>query len=102
MIVPAAHHGGMNSLVIRTATSADDAALVRLAQLDSRSLPAGPHLIAELGGRPVAALARSGGATIADPFTRTADIVALLHERAAQIDRAPRRRRVARLRLAGV
>jgi hypothetical protein len=92
----------MNPLLIRPATAADHAALVRLAQLDSRRLPAGPHLLAELDGRPVAALARAGGAVVADPFTRTADIVALLRERAAQLDRAPRRHRVPRLRLAGV
>ena len=101
MIRAEAHHDGMNPLLIRPATASDSAALVRLAQLDSRRLPAGPHLLAELDGRPVAALARPDGAVVADPFTRTAGIVALLRERAAQLNGAPQRRRAPRLRLAG-
>jgi hypothetical protein len=75
----------MDSLVIRTATPSDAEDLQRLAALDSQSLPSGPHLLAELDGRPVAALSRSGGGVIADPFARTDAIVALLRRRAEQL-----------------
>jgi hypothetical protein len=87
-----ADHEAMDSLVIRPAHAADAASLQRLAQLDSRRLPAGPHLIAELDGRAVAALSRRDGAAVADPFTHTADIVALLRRRADQLSDAPPRR----------
>jgi hypothetical protein len=80
----------MDSLVIRTATAADAAALQRLAALDSRRLAAGPHLIAELDGRAVAALALGHGAVVADPFTRTDGIVALLRRRESQLRPAER------------
>ena len=75
----------MDSLVIRTATAADAADLQRLAALDSRRLAAGPHLIAELDGRTVAALSRVNGSVVADPFARTDSIVALLRRRAEQL-----------------
>ncbi len=77
-------------LVLRAATAADAAALDRLAALDSRPLPAGPHLVAESGGRLVAATGPDGDA-VADPFQRTADAVALLRARTRQLA-APRRR----------
>jgi hypothetical protein len=83
----------MDSLVIRSATSADIAALQRLAALDSRRLAAGPHLLAELDGRAVAALALTAGAVVADPFTRTDGIVALLERRAGQLARSAAGRR---------
>ncbi len=72
----------MDSLVIRSATASDTAALERLAALDSDRLTAGPHLLAELDGRPVAALSRVSGSVVADPFARTDTIVALLRRRA--------------------
>jgi hypothetical protein len=80
----------MDSLVIRTATSADAAALQRLAALDSRRLAGGPHLLAELDGRAVAAVALGNGAVVADPFTRTDGIVALLRRRESQLSPAQR------------
>src|SRR3954468_6193043 len=75
----------MDSLVIRPATASDRSELERLAALDSHSVPAGPHLIAELDGRPVAALSRTDGSVVADPFSRTGTIVALLRRRAEQL-----------------
>ena len=75
----------MDSLVIRTATAADAEALRCLAALDSRRLPAGPHLLAELDGRPVAALSRSDGGVVADPFARTDTIVGMLRRRSEQL-----------------
>lgn len=76
----------MDSLNIRSATASDRSALERLAALDSHSVPAGPHLIAELDGRAVAALSRTDGSVVADPFSRTDPIVALLRRRAQQLN----------------
>jgi hypothetical protein len=75
-------------LRIRPAAPADAAALRRLAALDSATVPAEPHLVAERDGRLIAAVSTRDGAAIADPFERTADEVALLRRRAHQL--APR------------
>ena len=75
----------MDSLVIRTATASDAEALQRLAALDSRDLAAGPHLLAELDGRAVAALSRTNGSVVADPFAYTDTIVAMLRHRGEQL-----------------
>lgn len=81
------------ALTIRMAVCADAAALERLAQLDSASPPGPvPMLLAEVGGELRAALPLDGGPAIADPFQRTAELVALLTERARQLEpQAPRR-----------
>jgi hypothetical protein len=86
----------MNTLTIRPATAADAAALDRLAQLDSRELPAAPHLLAESGGRLIAAVSARDGDAVADPFVRSVDAVALLRRRAGQLRGRPKpRRRIA-------
>jgi hypothetical protein len=85
MIARRAHHDRMDSLVIRPAATADTAALQRLAALDSRRLPAGPHLLAEVDGRAVAALALRDDGVVADPFAYTATVVELLRRRAGQL-----------------
>ena len=95
---PADNH---EAVTIRLATFDDGRALELLADLDSASVPATPRLIAERGGRPIAALSLADGAVIADPFRPTSDIIALLALRASQMagDRSPRlRHRLARLR----
>jgi hypothetical protein len=69
------------TVIIRTATGSDGAALRRLAQLDSARVPSGELLVAETDGSLVAAHAPGSGATIADPFRRTAEVVDLLHLR---------------------
>lgn len=74
-----------DALVIRPLTAADEPVLELLAELDSATPLRGPALIAELRGRPVAALALSDGRSIADPFLPTRDVVALLRLRAHQI-----------------
>jgi hypothetical protein len=79
----------MTNLTIRYATAADDSALDRLAQLDSSTVPASPRLLAEADGRLIAAISARGAGAIADPFTRSADAVALLRRRARQLN-APR------------
>ena len=71
---------------MRRATAADAPRIAVIARLDSRRLPAGPFLVAELGGEIVAAQSLSSGAVVADPFRPTADAVAILGLRAAQID----------------
>jgi hypothetical protein len=90
------------ALTIRIAVPADASALDRLAQLDSapRRVPA-PTLLAEVGGELRAAVPLDGGPAIADPFRSTAELVAILDERARQLasrpGRAGRRRRWARV-----
>jgi hypothetical protein len=68
------------AVVIRPAYPDDHAPLARLAALDGRRpLPtAGPVLVAERDGTILAALATADGRAIADPFSPTADLVALL------------------------
>jgi hypothetical protein len=70
------------TVVIRAARGSDGPALRRLAELDSRPVPAGDLLVAETGEEVVAALSMSTGARVADPFRRTADVVDLLAYRA--------------------
>ena len=56
----------------------DLGALERLAELDSRPLPPGPHLIAERDGEIRAALSLATREIVADPFRRTAELCELL------------------------
>ena len=72
---------------MRLAAPDDAAALERLAQLDSATLPAAPLLIGERAEHPVAALSLSDGVIVAEPFVPTADVVALLRLRANQLRR---------------
>ncbi len=85
-----------DTISIRSATPEDADALARLAALDSARVPAGPILLAERQGELRAALAMCGGATIADPFVETNELVALLRLRAQRL--TPRSRWSARLR----
>jgi hypothetical protein len=66
------------SVTVRLGTTDDVAALKRLAGLDSRPIPPGPHLVAEREGRVDAALSLATGELIADPFRRTAELGELL------------------------
>ncbi|HEY3193189.1 MAG TPA: hypothetical protein VGJ61_10415 [Solirubrobacterales bacterium] len=63
---------------VRLAAGDDFVALERLAALDSRRLPPGPHLVAERGGRIDAALSLPTGELVADPFRRTTELGELL------------------------
>jgi hypothetical protein len=74
-----------HGVTIRPATSADYDALARLAQLDSRPMPTGHVLLAEVDGEPRAALALGGGEPVADPFHPTAALTSLLELRARQM-----------------
>lgn len=64
---------------LRKASSVSDAADVRrIAELDSSHVPAGTILIADVDGRAAAAMSVESGHVVADPFTPTADAVAML------------------------
>jgi hypothetical protein len=80
-----AHHAAMTSepLTLRVARPDDLPAVRRLAQLDSSRPPTGHVLLAEVGSEPVAALGVETGSVVANPFRRTADVVAMLRQAAA-------------------
>ena len=95
-----------NDIVIRAATPADSAALIRLGALDSNRSAgqlladaAADHavLVAEVDGSVEAALALDGGLAIADPFRATALDLQLLSIRARQLGGDVPRRRAHRL-----
>ena len=80
-------------ITIRFAYPDDAAAVRRLAALDSQPLPPAPLLVAEVAGELWAAVSATGEArTIADPFRHTAELVALLHERADRLTVPPQPR----------
>jgi hypothetical protein len=71
---------------VRFAYPDDHAALRRLAALDSSPPLPGPVLVAEVGGELWAAVTLAGEPrAIADPFHHTAELVALLRERADRL-----------------
>jgi hypothetical protein len=86
------------AVTLRYAFPDDGAAVRRLATLDSAEVPAGQLLIAEVAGELRAALSLSDGGVIADPFHHTAALVALLRERAAQLNATAPRYRLGRSR----
>ncbi len=102
----APHSLSLAEITIRPAYADDDEALVRLATLDSAPVPAGPLLLAEVDGDLRAALATDDGTVIADPFSRTVELIALLRKHAVVSHAIPARRRAwfgvrATLRLLG-
>ena len=68
----------MSDITIRNATRSDESSLRLLAELDSQPQLIGDALIAEVCGRPVAALESRSGRAIADPFQPTAEVIELL------------------------
>jgi hypothetical protein len=79
-------------ITIRFAYPDDTTALRRLATLDSKPVPEGPLLVAEVAGELWAAVSITDeGPPIADPFRYTAELVTLLQERAYRLTRRPRR-----------
>ena len=79
------------TLTIRPADLADLAGLDRLAALDSASPPTGDVLVAEVGGELWAALELNSGATIADPFRPSGELVDLLRLHLSGESRTARR-----------
>jgi hypothetical protein len=76
-----------DTLTIRVAQPGDDATLRRLAALDSASPLTGHVLLAESGGRPLAAVSLTSGAVTADPFEHTEGAVRVLRLRRYQLMR---------------
>jgi len=70
---------------VRHAHADDDAALLRLAGLDSAAPLEPPMLVAEVSGELLAALSLRGQRVVADPCHVTADLGELLRVRAAQL-----------------
>jgi hypothetical protein len=70
-----------NAYHIRQATDADEGALRRLAELDSKRPLSGPALIGEIDGNPAGAVSLTDGRVIADPFQQTAVLKQILHMR---------------------
>ncbi len=84
--IPAvAPHPSDTRITVRRATPADARAVRLIAALDDRRLGRGPHFVAEADGEIVAALSSTDRTVVADPFRRTAHLVALLELRAAQL-----------------
>ena len=83
------------ALTIRRLDAADRDAVDELAGRDSRPALEGSLLGAEVAGRLVAAVSISTGESVADPFTRTAEVRSLLEAHAEQLRdrRIPARRR---------
>lgn len=73
------------AVTIRFAFPDDEAALARLAAIDSSETPSGPTLVAESDGELRAALSLRNDAVIADPFHPSVALVELLHARAEQL-----------------
>ena len=82
-------------VTIREATPLDVERLRQLAERDSAPIPEGPLMVGEVEGEIRAAVSMTSGATIADPFHRTADVIALIYARTDQLRRRRRRVRVA-------
>jgi hypothetical protein len=78
----------MTELTLRMCDEADYPSLQALAERDTAVVPGGALLLAESGGRLLAAISIETEAVIADPFQRTADAVELLRSRAKQLRRA--------------
>jgi hypothetical protein len=78
-------------LTVRLAATEDWPLLRVVAELDSAALPPAPLLVGERDGRPVAALSLADGSVIANPFVRTADVVAMLQLRGRQLGVVRRR-----------
>ena len=80
--------GSARVVTVRRFSERDIDGIRRLAALDEKPVPIGGVLVAELEGELVAALPLDGGEALADPFTPTEDIVALLELRARQLRKA--------------
>ena len=72
-------------VLLRLCTVHDVEALEQLAALEGRPALSGSCVLAEVGGKVVAALPLGGGPAIADPFRPTAHLVHLLELRAGQL-----------------
>ena len=76
---------GSGGIAIRRLDQGDAEALRRLAALDSAAEPVGEWLGVEVEGRLLAAASLDGHGTVADPFSRTGELRALLDLRMTQL-----------------
>ena len=91
-----------NITIRRLDRTADAAALARVAGVDSRPIPAGELLGAEVDDRLLALISLEEGTVIGDPFAPTSGLRKLLELRAAQVrDEIPQSGRSRRLPLRG-
>ena len=88
----------MTTFHFRPAGAADRVALARLAALDDAEPIAGDAVLAFADGHAVAAMSTHDGRVVADPFSHTADAVALMRHYAARGSGSPR----GRLRFSGL
>ena len=88
-----------NGITIRRLGPGDEAAIERLVQLDAGTRPEGALMGVEIEGRLLVAASVETGRRVADPFSRTAELSALLDVRITQMNgQGERRRRVRRRR----
>jgi hypothetical protein len=92
--IPRTRRPAPEHVTVRQATAADELELARLAALDSAQPISGAALLAESDARVIAALPLGSGRPIADPFEPSAELVALLQLRAAQLRGGRSRRRL--------
>jgi hypothetical protein len=78
MMYHSGSNGNLGLVTIRADQATDRAALRRVAQRDSRPIPGGELLVAEVDGEIQAAIALATGEVIADPFRPTAELVRML------------------------
>jgi hypothetical protein len=81
-----------STIVLQHAAAEHERALRDLSQLDSARVVTRPALMAVVDGRLVAAASLHDGRIVADPFTESAEAVALLRVRAAELRSDARRR----------
>ena len=72
-------------ITIRSARVEDMSEIARVAGRDTHDLPAGPLLVAIVGGRVRAAISLADGTFVADPFHRTSELVEMLRIRAGAV-----------------
>ena len=80
-----ADHNSKPGITIRRLTETDEPAVAELAERDSRRRPEGDLLGAEIEDRLLVAASVASGEIVADPFTRTDELRALIEMRIAQI-----------------
>ncbi|HVW17505.1 MAG TPA: hypothetical protein VHB30_04600 [Solirubrobacteraceae bacterium] len=73
------------TVAIRLAGGRDADAVTALEQMEGRRLAPGAHLVAEVDGRVIAAVAVADGGAVSDPFAHAAAAVDLLRLRAGQL-----------------
>lgn len=73
------------AITIRPAYADDDAALARLAALDSAAPPPAPAILAEARGELRVAVSLRDGSVVADPFFPTSHLVKLLRMHARYV-----------------